>query len=181
MKRFLKAFTYYFYNSWISQFPSYTLRAFYLRKLIGIKIGKGTSIHMGCFFAGKRIEIGDHCVVARNAYFDGRVGKVTVGNNVSIAPDFYVLSLSHDKDSPVFDTVVGDVVIGDNVWIGAKVMVLPKVTVGEGAVLGAGSVVTKDVEPFTVVAGNPAKPIGTRNRDIQYKLSYFPFFNSDIT
>lgn len=58
-------------------------------------------------------------------------------------------------------------------------MILPGVTLGEGAVVGAGSVVTKDVEAFAIVAGSPAKAIGVRNRDLVYQLDWRPFFGTD--
>ena len=69
---------------------------------------------------------------------------------------------SHDVSSPTFDYFVSPVVIKDNVWIATGAIILPGVTIGEGAVVGAGAVVTKDVEPWTVVGGNPAKFIKKR-------------------
>jgi len=61
------------------------------------------------------------------------------------------------------------------VWIGYRAIVLPGVTIGEGAVVGAGSVVTQDVPSFVIVAGNPARPIGVRPQAISYVLNYRPF------
>ena len=66
--------------------------------------------------------------------------------------------------------------IGNRVWIGYRAMILPGVTIGEGAVVGAGAVVTKDVESFSIVAGNPARRIGERNQDLNYRLKYDPRF-----
>jgi acetyltransferase-like isoleucine patch superfamily enzyme len=177
---FLSSIKYYLYNSFITRFPSYTVRTFYLRYILRIKIGKGTAIHTGCFFAGKKISIGNNTVIARNSYLDGRVGQIVIGNNVSIAPELYVLSLSHDKNDPEFKLIPGPVTIEDYAWIGARVMILPGIIVKEGGVLGAGSVVTKDVDEYTVVGGNPAKVIGMRERGLNYTLKYFPFFNTDI-
>ncbi len=68
----------------------------------------------------------------------------------------------------------GDVIIGDRVWIGYGALILPGVKLGEGAVVGAGAVVTKDVEPFTIVAGNPARKIGERTKELRYRLNYDP-------
>lgn len=178
--KFFKSIPYFLYNSWLTGFPSYTVRTFYLRHILGIKIGKGTAIHTGCFFAGKKITIGRNTVIARNCYIDGRVGEVVIGNNVSIAPELYLLSLSHDKNDPDFKLIPGPVTIEDYAWIGARVMILPGIHVKKGAVLGAGSVVTKSVEEFIVVGGNPAKQIGTREKNVSYTLSFFPFFNTDI-
>ncbi|MBO9700786.1 MAG: acyltransferase [Sporocytophaga sp.] len=86
--------------------------------------------------------------------------EVTIGNNVRIAP--YVLILDsdfHSANDHFSDGKTSSVSIGDNVWIATKSMILKGVTVGEGAVIAAGSVVTKDVPPYTVVAGVPAKVI----------------------
>jgi maltose O-acetyltransferase len=74
------------------------------------------------------------------------------------------LTLSHDYNVPGFsDLDAGPVTIEDHVWIGSRAMILPGVTVGRGAVVAAGSVVTKDVAPMTVVAGVPAKPVAERD------------------
>jgi acetyltransferase-like isoleucine patch superfamily enzyme len=180
MLTFFLALKYYFYNGFLTNFPSYKLRTWYLRNVLKIQIGKGTAIHSGCFFAGNNIIIGSNTVVARNCYFDGRAGLITIKNNVSIAPEAYILTMSHSVESPDFDVVIKPVVIEDYVWIGARVMVLPGVMAGIGCVMAAASVVTKSVDPYTIVAGSPAKKIGERTKDLSYKLHYFPFFNSDI-
>ena len=69
----------------------------------------------------------------------------------------------------------GEVIIGDRVWIGYRAIVLPGVTIGEGAVVGAGAVVTRDVSPYTIVAGNPAKVIGERTKELTYECNYRPW------
>jgi acetyltransferase-like isoleucine patch superfamily enzyme len=180
VRAFWAATKYYFYNSYLTHFPSYTMRTAYLRHVLKIPIGTDTSIHMGCFFTGNNIKIGCNTVIARNCYFDGRAYLIEIKNNVSIAPEAYILTMSHSVNSPTFDTVGGAVIIEDYVWMGARVMILPGVTAGKGSVLGAAAVITKNVEPYTVVAGSPAKKIGDRSEDLQYNLRYFPFFNTDI-
>ncbi|MGZ3756199.1 MAG: acyltransferase [Mucilaginibacter sp.] len=177
---FKNAFKYYFFNSFLTNFPSYSVRTGYLRKVLKISIGTDTAIHMGCFFAGNNINIGSNTVIARNCYLDGRAGLIDIRNNVSIAPEAYIVSMSHSVHSSSFDTVIKPVLIEDYVWVGARVMILPGVVAGTGCVLAAASVVTKSVEPYAIVAGSPAKKIGERTRDLDYNLSYFPFFNSDI-
>jgi acetyltransferase-like isoleucine patch superfamily enzyme len=179
MKYVSKAFAYYLYNHLVTKIPFYTVRHFYLQYLLGIKIGKKTAIHMGCFFTGNNIAFGSNTVVNRNCYFDGRVG-LEIGSNVSISPECYLLSLSHDVNSKTFETTGGLVRIEDNCWLGARVMILPHVTLHKGSVVGAGSVVTKSVPSFTVVGGIPARKIADRSQDIAYTLSYFPFFDTDI-
>jgi maltose O-acetyltransferase len=69
------------------------------------------------------------------------------------------------------------VIIGDHVWIAYRAVILPGVTIGEGAVVAAGAVVTRDVEPFPIVAGVPAKKIGERNRNLDYQLHFSPLFS----
>jgi len=177
---FLLATKFYFYNSFLTNFPSYKLRAGYLRNVLKIQIGKDTSIHMGCFFAGNNIKIGSNTVIARDCFFDGRIGTIDIKNNVSIAPEAYILTMSHSVNSPTFDTIIKPVIIEDYVWIGARVMILPGVTAGKGSVLAAAAVVTKSVDPYAVVAGSPAMKISERTKDLTYNLSYFPFFNTDI-
>ena len=88
--------------------------------------------------------------------------KVTIGSNVCISEGVKVLTASHIVDSCHFDLLRRPVVIHDNVWIAMNALILPGVTIGGGAIVAAGAVVTKDVEPWTVVGGNPAKFIRRR-------------------
>jgi maltose O-acetyltransferase len=67
-------------------------------------------------------------------------------------------------------------VINDYAWIGARAIIQPGVIIGRGAVLGSGSIATKNIPEFEIYAGTPAKYIGTRSRDLTYKLNYSPFF-----
>lgn len=178
--RFILALKYYAYNSFITNVPSYKIRTLFLKKILKIKIGEETSIHMGCFFAGNNINIGKNSVIARKCYLDGRAGTIEIGDNVSIAPECSIISMSHSIESPTFETVMKPVVLSNYAWLGSRVMIMAGVTVGEGGVAAAGAVVTKDIEAYTVVGGIPAKKIAERVKDLNYKLNYFPFFNTDI-
>ena len=93
-----------------------------------------------------------------------------------MGPEATILTLGHDPRSPQFTDKGGRVTIGSRAWIGYRALILPGIKIGEGAVVGAGAVVTHDVEPYTIVAGNPAKPIGVRPRDLHYTLDYRPPF-----
>ncbi len=177
--KYLIAFRYYFYNNFISHVPVYSIRHLYLRAILHIQIGKNSCVHMGCFITGRNIRIGNNSVINRNCFLDGRIG-IDIGNNVSISPHTFLVSLGHDAQSPQFTTKGGPVAIADYVWIGIRATILPNVNLGKGCVVGAGSTVTKSFEDFSIVAGNPAKIIGKRTTDLQYEPTYFPLFNSDI-
>lgn len=89
-------------------------------------------------------------------------GEIVIGDYVTISQGAYLCTASHDISSPTMDLVTKPIVIGDQVWIAAKATILPGVTIGEGAVVGACAVVSRDVPPWTVVAGNPARVVGKR-------------------
>lgn len=165
----------YSYNHWIGNCPSHNLRLAYLKTYLA-SIGQGTSVQMGCrFLNGRKVYFGDRNVINFGCLFDGRHYQIKTGSDVSIGPEATILTLGHDPQSPQFADKGGDVIIGDRVWIAYRAIILPGVTIGEGAVVGAGSVVTKDVEPYTIVAGNPARFVKKRNSDLDYELDYFPW------
>lgn len=175
---FIKALIFYIGNHFVSKVPIYSFRRAYYERFCRLKIGRETSVGMGLFITGKNIEIGHNVIIGRNCFFDGRVG-IKIGNNVGISAAVYIFSLEHDVNSSGFKTTGAPVIIEDYVWIASRATVLPGVRIGKGAVVAAGAVVTGDVEPFTVVGGNPAKSIGVRNRAINYSLGYFPLFDTD--
>ncbi|MDD3826514.1 MAG: acyltransferase [Anaerolineae bacterium] len=152
--------------------PFHGVRMLVYRHLLRIKIGGGSSIHRGCrFYRPSAVQIGPSTVINRDVLFDGRMGLV-IGESVSISEGAAMFTLEHDPNSPSFENRGGPIRIGDRVFIGARALVLPGITVGEGAVVAAGAVVTHDVPPFTIVAGVPARPIGERRRDLTYTLDY---------
>jgi acetyltransferase-like isoleucine patch superfamily enzyme len=152
----------YCYNDWVGKFPSRRLREFYLKSWLG-ELGVKTGVQMGCLFLnGRKVFLGERNVINFGCLLDGRKFPIRTGSNVSIGPEATILTLGHDPRSATFEDRGGDVVIGDRVWIGYRAIVLPGVSIGEGAVVGAGAVVTKNVEPYTIVAGNPARKIGER-------------------
>lgn len=146
-------------------------RNWYLR-IFGIKIFNGSSIHRGCrFFHVGKFEIGNHSVINFGCYLDNRRG-IKIGNNVGIAHNTKIYTLGHNIDSPKFEAKGAPVVIKDNAFIFSNAIIMPGVTIHEGAIVLAGSVVTRDVDAYTVVGGNPAKFIKKRIREIDYKSSY---------
>lgn len=163
------------YNRGIGRVPSRMLRKMYLRRWLG-SFGKDTSIQMDCqFLNGRRVHFGQRNVINFGCLFDGRKFHIRTGRDVSIGPNASILTLGHDPQSSDFADRGGDVIIGDLVWIGYGALILPGVKLGDGAVVGAGAVVTKDVEPFTIVAGSPARKIGERKRNLDYQLRYDPW------
>lgn len=113
---------------------------------------------------GKHIKIGKGCFIQQCCTFFGR-GGITLGNDVLVGPKVNIITINHDPDPENRSATYGrPVVIEDKVWIGINATILPGVKIGYGAIIGANSVVTKDVPPMTVVAGNPARIIKTLNK-----------------
>ncbi len=145
--------------------PLYTggrVRTQVMRRL-GFQVGRGTTIwDMPKFIGAKpirtKIIIGDYCLLTIGSYWD-LAAPIRLGNHVTLAPEVMLLTGSHDFHHPqnrAGKLEPHPVIICDGVWLGARCMILPGVTVGEGAVVGAGAVVTKDVPAHTLVAGVPA-------------------------
>lgn len=152
------------------------LRNWYLR-LFGIRIGGGKScIHRGCkFFHVGKMSVGQNTVINFGCYLDNRRG-IYIGNNVGIAHNTKIYTLGHDLNDSQFKTKGAPVSIEDNVFIFSNALIMPGITIGEGAIVLAGSVVTKDVEPWTIVGGNPARKIRDRGHDVDYKQIYRYWF-----
>ena len=165
----------YTYNHWLGRCPSRNARGAFLGVWLG-GLGPGSGVQMGCrFLNGRKVFLGERNVINFGSLLDGRKFPIRTGADVSIGPCATILTLGHDPRSPEFADRGGEVVIGARAWIGYGALVLPGVTIGEGAVVGAGAVVTRDVAPYTIVAGNPARSIGERPRDLRYTLQHSPF------
>ena len=151
-------------------FPSHHIRRFILR-IGGMNIGQGSSIHSACrFFSLKKIKIGKDSIVGYGAFLDGR-SSIAIGDHVDIASEVMIYNQEHDINSADFGATSGSVIIEDYVFIGPRAIILPGVTIGKGAIVAAGAVVTKDVDSFNIVGGVPAVVIGERkNKDLNYKL-----------
>ena len=108
---------------------------------------------------GKPVSIGERCFIQQCCTFFGR-GGIEIGNDVFIGPKVNLITINHDENPDNRSATYGRrIVIEDKVWIGINSTILPGVRIGYGAIVGAGSVVTKNVEPMTIVAGNPARVI----------------------
>lgn len=154
--------------------PSHLIRRFFYR-LAGMKIGGGSTIHMHArFYNPHMIRIGKDTIIGEGIVLDGRA-RLTIGNHVDIASDVMIYNSEHNVHSDEFASETGvieaPVVIEDYVFIGPRAIILPGVTLKKGAVVGAGAVVTKDVEEYKIVGGIPAKEIGERKvKDLHYIL-----------
>jgi maltose O-acetyltransferase len=160
----------YLTNYLVAHIPSFTLRRLWLSRVLGIRIGPGAGVHLGCYvwFYGPSqirrdgIEIGAYTRINRDCTLDTR-GGLYIGANVSISPEVMILTAEHRlTDARFAEESCAPVAIGDHVFIGARAIILPGVSLGRGAVVAAGSVVTRSVDELIVVGGVPAKPIGTR-------------------
>ena len=163
------------YNAILAHLPSRLLRHSYLRFWLG-RFGRGSGVQLGCrFLNGRKVLLGQRNVINFGCMLDGRVYPIVIGDDVSIGPEAAILTLGHDPQSPDFADRGGPVSIGDRVWIGYRALIMPGVTIGEGAVVAAGAVVTRNVAPFTIVGGNPAREIGQRTDQLRYELAFQPW------
>lgn len=154
--------------TWVGLIPLHSIRLL-VYKLAGVRIGKGSRIHLGCrFYDPKNIRIGEDTLIGDNAFLDGRA-PITIGDHVDIASQVLIYNSQHDIDSDDFRAVEKPVIVEDYVFIGPRVVILPGVTIGYGAVVAAGAVVAKDVLSRSVVGGVPAKFIRERKGE---KYSY---------
>lgn len=130
----------------------------YMERIIGKKLDPSVTV-LPPFYVdyGKNITFGKNCWIQQDCTFFDR-GGITIGNGVFIAPKVNLITINHDPNPDNRSATYGrPIVIEDKVWIGIGATVLPGVTIGYGAIIGANSVVTHDVPPMTVVGGNPAR------------------------
>lgn len=144
-----------------------------LRKVLFAECGKKVTVMQGGQYTYENIYLGNNVYLGPNLTFMSTRAKIYIGDHVMFAPGTFVITGNHRIDIPgrYMDTITDaekrieddqDVVFkGDN-WIGAGAIILKGVTIGEGAVISAGAVVTKDVPPYSIVAGVPAKVVKMR-------------------
>lgn len=151
--------------------PSHRIRNLVYR-LSGVQLAKSSSIHWRArFFSPQDLTVGEYTTIGNDAFFDAR-DKIWIGSCVNIAAEVRIYTREHDIDDPFFSETGGPVTIEDYAYIGTRVTILPGVKIGAGAVVASGAVVTKDVPPYMLVGGVPAKVIRERSHDLRYKLGY---------
>jgi acetyltransferase-like isoleucine patch superfamily enzyme len=162
----------YLANHVVTHIPSHTVRLFYYRSVLRYKIGNQSSIFMGTTFESPgRLTIGTASTVNRGCLLDSR-GTLRIGDSVSISSGVTILTAEHDIHSSTFAGREEPVHVEDYVFIGTKAMILPGVVLGRGAVVAAGAVVTKNVAPYTIVGGVPARKLGDRSSNLAYVVAY---------
>ena len=167
--------TEYTLNDILPHIPFWSLRRFWM-KCLKMKIGKNSFIMKRVYImTPQQLSIGEYSHINRGCLLDAR-GSITIGSNVSISHHVSIMSGSHDYNSRMFRGRFLPIKIEDYVWIGNNAVIQQNVTIGKGAVVCAGAVVTKDVEPFCVVAGVPARKIKERNQEIEYHCKGFTPF-----
>jgi putative colanic acid biosynthesis acetyltransferase WcaF len=131
-------------------------------RLFGARIGRGVVIkpHVRIKYPW-RLSVGDHCWIGQDTWIDN-IADVTICSHVCVSQDCYLCTGNHDHRRKSFDLVARPITIETGAWVAASSLLLAGVKVGANAVVAAGSVVTKDVAPATMVGGNPARLIKQR-------------------
>lgn len=164
-------------NFQVGFIPSHHIRNFIYKHVWLVDMGKDSIIYFGAEIRGaEKLHIGKGCIIGDNAILDARCG-IFIGENVNFSSQVHLWTEQHDYNDSYFRCIPdrsGPITIGNRAWIGPRATILHSVTIGEGAVVAAGAVVTKDVEPYTLVGGVPAKKIGERNRDLRYEFKGKP-------
>ncbi len=160
----------------VGEIPSHGIRLFFYR-LSGMKIGKGSRIHMRArIYDPRHITIGNDTIIGERAVLDGRrqlkdsKSELIIGDHVDIASEVMIWNSEHDLSKEDFRPIEEKVVINDYVFIGPRSIILPGVTIGKGAIVAAGAVVSKDVHEKKIVGGVPAKEISDRKGKLDYTL-----------
>ena len=174
---FFSEFRLYLCNRIVSRIPSHTIRLFFYRKAMRFVIGETSSIFMGAWFdAAGNFRMGENSVINQNCRLDTR-GGVVIGDNVVVTASVTILTAAHDPADPTLRTNrVEPAILEDYAFVATGAMILPGVTLGRGCMVGAGSVVTRNVDEYAIVAGNPARVIGRRPENLSYVAYYRRLF-----
>jgi acetyltransferase-like isoleucine patch superfamily enzyme len=154
----------------IGELPGHSVRRALYRWLFGFSFPRSSALYGGAEIRNCRaLKIGENSVIGHHVILDARRG-LELGRNVNVSSGVWIWTEEHDPNDPDFEIVGGKVIIEDYAWISARAMILPGVRIGEGCVVAAGAVVTKDTPGWSIVGGVPATVIGQRNRNMRYRL-----------
>jgi putative colanic acid biosynthesis acetyltransferase WcaF len=141
--------------------PFHRWRAFLLR-VFGAKVGRGVHVYPGTkIWAPWNLELADECGVAKGAILYSQ-GKISIGRRAVISQGAHLVTGTHDYSRAGFPLMTMPIYVGDHAWIAAEAFIHPGITIGNGCVIGARAVVTKDMPEWSVCAGHPCEPIKTR-------------------
>ncbi len=153
---------------WPNTSLGYTMRRTYLRHRVG-SLGKNLVMDGGCSIVGHQVHIGDDCMIGHGCVINLGPGEFQfrMGDRTHVGPGLYVRNMNHrydDPNTPISDQGYfgSDIVIGKDVWIGGRCILLAGTRIGDHCVIGAGSVVSTEIPPYSVVVGNPARVIKRR-------------------
>lgn len=158
------------------------MKSFYFGLLVKIRVFlalKRVKSCKGKLYIGGKSVFSKNTVLGYNTNFNGITingyGFVTIGDNFHSGTECLIITSNHNYDNgkaiPYDDThIIKNVVIEDNVWLGDRVIILGGVNIGEGAIIQAGAVITKDIPPLSIAGGNPAKVFKERNKSHYYDL-----------
>ena len=136
----------------------------WLLRVFGARVGRGVHVYPGVrIWAPWNLELGDACGVGDGAILYSQ-GRIRLGAGAVVSQGAHLCAGTHDHEQPGFPLVTRPITVGDRAWLAAECFILPGVTIHEGAVIGARSVVTKDMPAWTVCAGHPCVPIKPRRR-----------------
>lgn len=159
----------YLCNVIVAVMPSARLRHWFYRAIMKIDLSPSAHVLSGLWLDCRgHCVIGAHSVINQRCRLDNR-GGIQIGSNVSLSPEVHVLTGDHDVRSPGFEGRERPVRVEDDVFVGSRAVILPGVVLGKGCVVGAGSIVTKSVEAYDIVAGNPARVIAKRPENLNYR------------
>lgn len=161
------------FNIVVTHVPVRQLRLGVLR-LWGARIGRDSSVFRGTTVLGiELLRIGTSTNIGFRCMLDAR-GGLTIGDNVVVASDTHFIAGTHDINSSTFEPLLLPTVVGDYAWLTSRVTVTAGVTIGRGAVVAACALVRDDVEPMAIMAGVPAKRVGTREAELTYSPGWHP-------
>jgi maltose O-acetyltransferase len=170
IKELCPGYEWWYINSWLYNFPSIRFRNWKLRKM-GMTMSKNVRLYAGFHIRNpKGIVLEDGVSIGPKVLLDGRNG-LTIRKNAVIGYEAIIWTMNHDYNDVNFRTNGGPVEIGENAWVCSRSIILPNIKIGEGAVVASNAVVTKDVPPYTIVGGIPAKVIGHREEK-EYQYGY---------